>query len=126
MDKRRIHEKALLCKQEKEFQTKYSNFYYKAYKEKWLDEICSHMTVLINQYEYDRIIYIYIFEETKTIYIGLTKNFKIRHINRFSKNIKMVNLIRLKNILFCNLQPKIKFLTNFISADTNKRTRIYE
>lgn len=116
--KEECHEKALLCKTRKEFQTKYSNFYYKAYKEKWLDEICSHMTVLINQYEYDRIIYAYIFEETKTIYIGLTKNFKIRHINRFSKKYKNGKFDSVKEyIIKTNLQPKIKFLTNFISAE---------
>jgi predicted GIY-YIG superfamily endonuclease len=110
--KEECHQKALLCKTRSEFQTKYNNFYKKAYKEKWLDEICSHMISLINQYDYDRIIYAYIFEETNSIYIGLTKNFKQRHsIRKSTKNdsvMKYINKTKLK--------PKIKFLTNFISA----------
>jgi predicted GIY-YIG superfamily endonuclease len=70
------------------------------------------MISLINQYDYDRIIYAYIFEETNSIYIGLTKNFKQRHsIRKSTKNdsvMKYINKTKLK--------PKIKFLTNFISA----------
>ena len=110
--KEQCHEKALLCYSRIEFQNNYSTFYQKAFMNNWLDDICSHMIKKINQLDYNRIIYAYIFESTKTIYIGLTKNFKKRHYSRQYKNNDGV----MNYINRTGLQPKIIFLTKFISA----------
>lgn len=107
------HEKALLCKSRIEFQEKYKNFYQKAHSNNWLDDVCSHMIQKINQLESDRIIYAYIFDETKTIYIGLTKNFDNRHSSRLCKNNDCV----MNYINEFNIKYEIKFLTDFMLAD---------
>jgi hypothetical protein len=44
--KEECHEKALLCNSRSEFESKYMAYYSKSRKEKWLDEICSHMKTL--------------------------------------------------------------------------------
>ena len=111
--KQECHEKALLCKSKSEFLEKYNKHYQKAIRQGWINEICFHMNIKINQYDYDRIIYVYIFEKTKSIYVGLTKNFKYRHYSRLYKNNDCV----MEHIKETSLTPKIKFLTNFISAE---------
>ena len=88
-----------------------NKFYQYAKKYGWLNEICTHMIININQYNYPRIIYAYIFSDN-SIYIGLTKNFKIRH--KFRKNYLKDTVT--KYINKTQLQPKIKFLTEFIPA----------
>ena len=45
--KEECHEKALLCDSRSEFEKKYNKYYWKAMREKWLDEICSHMEKII-------------------------------------------------------------------------------
>ena len=104
-------EKALLCKSRKEFQINYNKYYSFAYRNNWLDEICSHMIIKINQYEYDRIIYCYKFSDN-SIYIGLTKNIKLRNWNRKKCKNDAVNLYIEKT----NLIPKLFILTEFIPA----------
>ena len=110
--KQECQEKALLCKSRSEFARNYPNHYQKALRTNWLDEICSHMIFIINQYEYDRIIYAYIFEETKSVYIGLTNDFKERTRNRRKNKNDTVT----KYIKETNLNPKIIFLTDYIPA----------
>lgn len=104
-------EKALLCKTRKEFQILYANYYSYCYRHKWLDEVCSHMIIKINQYEYPRIIYAYEFSD-KSVYIGLTKNIKIRNLNRKNCKHDAVYLHKQKT----NLKPKLIILTEFIPA----------
>ena len=107
-----IKENALLCKSKTEFSEKYSSSYSKALRLGIIDEICIHMNQFLSSYYFPRIIYAYIFEENKTIYIGLTKNFHKRNRLRIYKNNDSVmNYIKMYKI-----KPKILFLTKFISA----------
>lgn len=69
------------------------------------------MTVFIDQHLFPRIIYAYIFSDN-SIYIGLTKNFYIRNLNRKNCKRDAVYLHKQKT----NLEPKIIFLTEFIPA----------
>ena len=48
--KEECHEKALLCNSRSEFYKKYQTHYGKARKQKWLDEICSHMEIIKNSW----------------------------------------------------------------------------
>lgn len=104
--------KAKLCKSKVEFSEKYQSSYCKALKMKWLDEICLHMNQFLNSNNFPRLIYAYIFNETKTIYIGLTKNFQKRHRLRIYKNNDCVmNYINQYGIKY-----QIVFLTEFLST----------
>ena len=109
--KEECHKIALKYQTKIEFIHNDNKFYQYSLKNKWLDEICSHMIININQYNYPRIIYAYEFPN-KSIYIGLTKNFKIRH--NFRKRYLKDTVT--KYINETKLQPKIKFLTEFIPA----------
>lgn len=104
--------KALLCNTRIEFYNKFRNYYDKARRENWLNSICYKMKTNLNQYDFDRIIYAYIFKETKSIYIGLTKDFKRRHNSRIWHNNDSV----MTHINETGLEPEIKFLTDFIPA----------
>lgn len=109
-------EKALLFSNRKEFQTKLGSCYRAAYNNGWLDSICSHMKVLVNQLEFPRIIYIYKFSDN-CVYIGLTKDFKIRDINRRCNNNDCVMQHQNKT----GLIPEIEFLTDYIPAEEAQR-----
>lgn len=106
-------EKSLLCNSRKEFSEKYNKAYSAAWRNNWLNTLCEHMTEFVNPLIYPRIIYAYIFEETKTIYIGLSKNFKIRHSDRICKNNDSI----MNYIKETNLKPVIKMLTDYIPAN---------
>jgi predicted GIY-YIG superfamily endonuclease len=47
LTKNKCHELALKCKTKKEFYEKYKSAYKKAYANKWIDDICSHMIVFV-------------------------------------------------------------------------------
>ena len=93
-----------------EFYYQSQNIYHISYKNNWLDDICKHM-IIGNQYDYPRLIYSYEFLDN-SVYVGLTKNFKIREIHRKRNKNDSVT----KHIKNTNLKPKIKFLTEFIPA----------
>lgn len=103
---------AIKCKTRKEFSDKYPNAYDAAIRRGWIDIVCFHMQIIINALDSPRIIYCYEFDD-KSIYIGLTKNFKRRHYYRQYKNNDCV----MNHIKNTGLQPTIKFLTEFIPAE---------
>lgn len=105
------HQEALKYKSRSEFQLKSRNFYNAAIKYNWINRICVHMEPIINQLDYPRIIYAYIFSD-KSIYVGLTKNFKLRQRKRIRDQKDAVT----KYINKTGLYPEIKFLTEFIPA----------
>lgn len=106
-------EKALLFKNRKSFSEAFPSLYKICWDNNWLDIICSHMVEPINQLEIPRLIYAYIFEETKTIYIGLTKelNLRIKYRKYKGNDIVMQYINKTKN------EPKIIKLTDFIPAE---------
>ena len=73
--KERCHDAALKYKTRSEFTKNDCSGYSKAWEEKWLDDICSHMVSAGNKYK--KCIYAYEFLDTKTVYVGLTYNLKI-------------------------------------------------
>ena len=94
-----------------EFQNKSPNIYRIAWKYKWLDIVCQHMSTKINQLEFPRIIYSYEFPDN-SVYVGLTKDFKLREKSRKNN----INDAVTKHINKTNLIPKILYLTDFIPA----------
>lgn len=102
---------AINYKTRSEFKNNSYNAYDAARRNNWLDDICSHMN-RINGLLFPRIIYAYEFEDN-SVYVGLTKNFKIRHSNRHKKLNDAVTI----HINKTNFKPNIKFLTNFIPAE---------
>jgi predicted GIY-YIG superfamily endonuclease len=105
----RCKEAALKCKSRKEFGTKYKTAYTVSRKNKWLDDICSHMILLGNIYK--RFIYAWEFED-KSMYIGLTCNIEKRkkyHLNNKKSPV-------LKHIIKTNLIPKNIILTELLDV----------
>jgi hypothetical protein len=83
-DKKHCEEVAKLCKTRTEFLKKFAVPYRISCKNKWLDEICSHM--FLYKKEVSRIIYSYTFyiENTKYVYVGVTfrpNDRKNQHLN---------------------------------------------
>lgn len=72
----KCNEVALLCETRKEFLDRFSGAYNKAYKMKWLDDICIHMKSVGNLKK--RLVYSYEFENNY-VYVGLTGNDKRRN-----------------------------------------------
>lgn len=108
--KEECYEKALLFEYAVDFRNNYYNYYRAALNNGWLDEISIHFKNN-NKYEFDRIIYVYEFEDGSA-YIGLTKNFEKRHYYRKYYLYDGVT----NHINNTNLIPKIKFLTDYINA----------
>jgi hypothetical protein len=91
-------EEALKYTLRTEFYKKSGSAYNKATKNKWLDDICKHMDIVGDTFH--RCLYIWFFDD-KSIYIGITHNFKNRknnHIN--NKNSKVYNKLK-TNIGIC-------------------------
>ena len=73
--KERCKEEALKYKHRGDFSIKSSGAYNAAIKNKWLDEICSHMSICGNRL----LRHVYSFEfEDNSVYIGLSYNIKVR------------------------------------------------
>lgn len=102
---------ALKYESRSEFSKKSPNLYRIAWKYGWLDNICKHMIPKINQLEFPRIIYSYEFPDN-SVYVGLTKDFKIREATRNKRSWDSVTEHSIKT----NLVPIIKYLTDFIPA----------
>jgi hypothetical protein len=81
--KQECYEKALLCDSRKEFQNKYNSHYMKALKQKWLDEICSHMETMVlidTLYMWNTI------ENPQLWKIGVSNHYTVeKRINKVSK-----------------------------------------
>jgi len=84
--------------------------YRSSIKNKWIDEICSHMIKKGNHLK--RCIYSYEFSDN-FVYVGLTYNLNERQKSR-NKNIKDKVILHIKET---NLQPIIKQLTDYLSVD---------
>ena len=75
------HEAALKCRYRSEFAKRYKGEYFAALRNKWLDEICSHMIAVGNHYK--RCIYAYEFpniEGKDYVYVGLTDHIPQRDL----------------------------------------------
>ena len=77
---------ASICITKSEFRKSYTSAYEYAYRNNFLDDICSHMTPLGNKYI--RMVYAYEFNlnNEKYAYIGITCNEKRRKTEHLSKN----------------------------------------
>lgn len=93
----------------KEFQINCSSAYEKAFRNKWLDEICSHMKPVGNKYK--RCIYVFEFKESKTCYVGLTCNLLKRKSNHMLSG-PVCNFIKETNEEF-----ELKQITDYIDAE---------
>lgn len=122
--KERCHEDALKYKTRSEYNKKSVSSYSKAWQEKWLDDICSHMECVGNKYK--KCIYVYEFLDTKTAYIGLTYSLKIRNeqheksgpVFKYSQNNKISSFIQLTDYIDVE-EAKIKE-DFFVSEYKNK------
>jgi len=110
-------EEALKYKTRTEFQKKSGTAYNKAWKNNWLDSICSHM--IKNGNKFNRCVYVYEFSDN-CAYIGLTYNIKERNINRKSNDNDQVT----KHIKITQLEPILKQLTDYIPVDEAAKLEI--
>lgn len=107
------HEAALKCQFRSEFAKKYKGEYYAALRNGWLDEICSHMTMLGNHYK--RCIYAYEFpdiEGNNYVYVGLTDHLPQRDLLHGRKG-SVYNFCKKHNIE----RPKPIQLTEYINKE---------
>jgi hypothetical protein len=108
--KEKCHEEALKYSSKTELRQNTSTAYSIAFKNGWLDEICSHMKLKGNRF--NRLIYAYEFSD-KSVYVGLTYDIDNRQIMRdFDKN-DPVNLYQNKT----GLIPERKILTEFLDIN---------
>jgi len=106
---------ALKYSSKKDFLKNNRNAHDAAWKNGWLDEICSHMEVQGSLFK--RLIYAYEFSDNH-VYIGLTYNIEKRQQNRNAdKNDPVI-----KHINETNLIPERKILTEFLEKDISSKT----
>ena len=110
--KEKCQEEALKYNYRSEFKNKCVSAYNASLKNKWLDEICSHMIVSGNKFK--RCVYVYEFSDNYA-YIGLTYNISNRNYRHF-KNYKKNSSKVFKHIYETNLIPKLIQLTEYILA----------
>jgi hypothetical protein len=109
---------ALKYKTRSEFNKGSGGAYMYASKNKILDEICSHMEVLGN--EYKRMIYAYEFTDGYA-YVGLTYNEKKRHYEHFYEKRGPVA----KHIEKTGIEPTYKKLHDFVPKETAVKLEVY-
>ena len=109
--KERCKEEALKYKSRKDFQISNRPAYNNAWKNGWLDDICSHMTVIGNLTK--RAIYSFEFEDN-SVYIGLTYNINKRK-NEHLTSPKSSVFMHIKET---GLIPIFKQLTDYIDIET--------
>lgn len=100
-----------------QFQLKSKGAYSAAFRNKWLDEICSHMNKTGNWY--NRCIYAYEFSDNH-VYIGLTYNLNERNFNRHKNSNDAVT----KYVLLTKLKPKLIQLTDYIDVNLASKLEI--
>jgi len=110
--KEKCREEALKYYNRTDFCKNSNGCYYKSYNNNWLDEICSHMIVIGNKYK--RCIYAYEFDETKTVYVGLTYSTENRNAQHL-KHGPVYNYRQMSKKI-----PTFKQLTNYIHIDEAK------
>ena len=111
--KEECQEEALKYNHRKDFKKKSYGAYQAACRNKWIDEVCSHMITLGN--EYNRLIYRVVFPNN-VCYVGLTSNLNRRISEHFNKNSVVYSYMeetKLKPII-------IEKLTDYIFVDDAK------
>lgn len=116
--KERCVEEALKYTHRSDFEKHSKSAYGKAVKQKWISEICEHMTRIGNKHM--RCVYVYEFSDN-SVYIGLTYNIDQRQIDR--DNNKNDQVTKYKNKT--GLEPIRKQLTDYINADEAAKLEIY-
>jgi len=106
--KERCKEESLKYESKSEYKKKSSGSYSSSLKNKWLDEICSHMKPLRNSNK-DRCIYAYIFSDN-SVYIGLTNDIKTRNYRHLSKGT-------IHNKIKNNISYELLQLTEYIKVN---------
>jgi len=92
---------ALKYNTKKDFYENNSGVYNAAHKNDWISSICSHMKKVGNKY--NRCIYAYIFEQQKSVYVGLTYDINSRHNSHITtKNSTVYKYGKLNNIVIPN------------------------
>jgi len=111
--KEKCVEIALKYKYKKDFIANDINAYCAAHRNKWIDDVCSHMIEIGNLKR--RCIYAFEFED-KSVYVGLTFNVEERKYDHlWRKRSTVYKYLELKKINFV-----FKQLTNYILVDTAK------
>jgi len=120
LTKEKCKQIAACYKTRKEFSESHKTAYQKCLKNKWIDELCSHMTKSGNNFK--RCIYCYEFPNNY-VYVGLTYNIEKRHeAHRLNKDSSVYNFYTKNNIDL----PEIKQLTDYIDKEiaSKKETEI--
>ena len=115
--KERCQEEALKYKHRSEFQNGSPSAYNKSHQMGWIDEVCSHMTVIGNKHK--RCIYAIEFSDNHA-YIGLSYDYE----NRFRNHIK--DVIHNKSSVLSHIKkhgiiPEVKQITDYIDVDDASR-----
>jgi predicted GIY-YIG superfamily endonuclease len=111
------HQESIKYLYRNEFKKKSYNAYQAAYRNDWIDEICSHMICVGN--EYKRMIYRIIFTNNYC-YVGLTSNFERRIYEHLNKKGVVYNFKTEYNLI-----PKVEKLTNYINVEDAKKQEEY-
>ena len=116
--KERCAEEALKYEHRCDFEKYSKSAYVRAVKEKWIFEICEHMTRIGNKHM--RCVYVYEFPDNSA-YIGLTYNIEQRQIDRDQNKNDQVT----KHKNNTGFEPIRKQLTDYINADEAAKLEIY-
>ena len=117
--KNKCHTEALKYNLKIDFINNNNAAYCAAYRNKWLNDICSHMLPCGDLY--NRLVYIYIFPDNY-IYIGLTCNIKRRNYEHLNLNKSAV----FNHIIETNTTPKLIKLTKYVNIiDAIKKEKYF-
>lgn len=117
--KEKCKEEALKFNSRYEFSLKSPTAYEHCYRNKWLDEVCTHMKK--KGHRFKRLIYAYEFQDN-SVYIGLTYNLENRDKIR-KKNKKDSVTIHINKT---GLIPTIKILTDYLHfSEASEKEKYY-
>lgn len=116
--KEKCHEEALKYETRSQFYINSKGAYLKASRNKWLNDICSHMQIQGSLYK--RLIYVYEFSDNYA-YIGLTFNLNRRNKHHLSNKNSQV----FKHIQKTQLIPILKTLTHFLDVEEAQKMEEY-
>jgi|SRR3972149_2806589 len=108
--KEKCLEEALKYRTKTDFAKKSSGAYDSVYRNKWVEECCSHMEILGDLYK--RLIYVAVFADNH-IYVGLTGNPN----KRFDEHLTDNRCIVYKHINRTELKPKFIKLTDYLDNE---------
>lgn len=116
--KEKCHEEALKYSHKIDFKKSSRGAYPAALNNKWIDEICSHMTPLGN--EYKRLIYRFLFPDN-FFYVGLTSN----SIRRKNEHLNKDNSVVYQHIIDTKTEPYYEELTDYLDIKEAKKQENY-